>query len=208
MVKFPFIPKEENFFALFTDSAKNIARVAQMLKELVDDFTNVGEKVAKITEAERAEDMVTHEILAQLNRSFITPFDHEDITALAHSLDDITDAIEAVACSMFLYKVEPSQWARELTNTIVQSVVEVEAAISKLQHGAEFKQILEKCVEINRLENVADELFRSAIGELFDHPQDIVSLIKWREIYELMESATDRCEDVSNVLEGIVLKNG
>ncbi len=207
-MRFPFIPREEKFFDLFADCAANTVKAARMLKELVDNCTNVKEKFDKITEVEHAGDAVAHQIFELLHRTFVTPFDREDMAVLAHSLDDITDVIEAVASAMYLYKVaQPSRWARELADTIVQSAVEVEAAVSRLKRRAEFKQILEKCVEINRLENMADELFRSAIAELFENPKDTVHLIKWREIYELMESATDRCEDVSNALEGIVLKH-
>ena len=114
----------------------------------------------------------------------------------------------AAACTMFLYKVNrPGQSAKELSDIIVQAAAEVERAIPQLRHKAKLKQILERCVEINRLENMADRVFRSAMAELFTNTTDIAEIIKWREIYEHMESATDRCEDVANVLEGVVLKH-
>ena len=208
MFRFSFMPREEKFFGLFEGSARNMVKAAQRLKELVYTWENVGERVNEITELEHEGDVITHQIFAQLHRTFVTPFDREDIALLAHSLDDVTDFIQAAADAMFLYKVDrPGQSARELCDAIVQSASEVERAVPNLRHRAELKQILERCVEINRLENVADDVFRSAMGELFDNSTDMANVIKWREIYEHMESATDRCEDVANVLEGVALKH-
>jgi predicted phosphate transport protein (TIGR00153 family) len=185
-----------------------MVKAAQELKSVVDTWEDVGEKVGEITELEHEGDTITHQIMAQLNRTFVTPFDREDIALLAHTLDDVTDFIQAAADTMFIYKVDhPSQRARELADIIVQATTEVEKAMPHLRHRAELKQVFERCVEINRLENMADKVFRSAMGELFDNATDIADVIKWREIYEYMESATDRCEDVANVLEGVALKH-
>ena len=146
--------------------------------------------------------------MAQLHRTFITPFDREDIALLAHTLDDVTDFIHAACDAMLLYKVDhPSQRAKELADIIVQAAAEVERAMPRLRHGKELKQILGYCVEINRLENMADRVFRSAMVELFDNTTDMAQVIKWREIYEYMEEATDMCEDVADVLEGVALKH-
>ncbi len=208
MFRFPFIPREEKFFGLFEGSAQNMVKAAQILKEMVYTWENVGERVSAITELEHEGDTITHQIMDQLNRTFVTPFDREDIALLAHTLDDVTDFIQAAADAMFIYKVDrPGQSARELADAIVQSASEVEKALPQLRRRAEFKQILERCVEINRLENVADEVYRSAMSELFDNSTDIASVIKWLEIYDHMESATDRCEDVANVLEGVAIKH-
>ncbi len=208
MFKFPFIPREEKFFDLFEESARNMVKTAQRLKEMVDTWEDIGERVGEITELEHHGDHVTHQIMAQLHRTFVTPFDREDIALLAHTLDDVTDFIHAAADAMLLYKVDSSnQKAKELADIIVQAAAEVERAISQLRHKAKLKQILERCVEINRLENMADRVFRSAMAELFSDSPDMASVIKWREIYEHMESATDRCEDVANVLEGVALKH-
>ena len=208
MFRFPFIPKEENFFGLFEDSAKNVVKAANDLKCMVDTWEDVEERVDKISELEHQGDTITHQIIAQLNRTFVTPFDREDIARLAQSLDDIIDFIQAAADAMLVYKVgHPRQRARELADIIVQAAVEVERAMPHLRRRAELKQIFERCVEINRLENMADRIFRSAMAELFDDSTDIAYVIKWREIYEHMESATDRCEDVANVLEGVALKH-
>ncbi len=208
MFRLPFIPREEKFFDLFEASAQNMVKTAQKLKQLVDTWENVGEGVSEITELEHEGDRITHQIMEQLHRTFVTPFDREDIALLSHTLDDVTDFIHAAADAMFIYKVDrPSQRAKELSDIIVQSAAEVERAMPQLRHRAQLKQILERCVEINRLENEADRVFRSAMAELFTDTTDIAEIIKWREIYEHMESATDRCEDVANVLEGVALKH-
>jgi len=165
--------------------------------------------IGEITELEHEGDRITHQIMKELNRTFVTPFDREDIASLAHSLDDVTDFIHAAADAMLIYKIDqPTQRAKELAETIVQAAVEIERAVPQLRHRAQLKQIFERCVEINRLENVADKVFRAAMAELFDDSKDFAHVIKWREIYEHMESATDRCEDVANVLEGVAIKHG
>ena len=209
MFKFPFIPREEKFFDLFEQGTQNMVKAARKLKELVDAWENVEGKVGEITRLEHEGDTITHQIMAQLHRTFVTPFDREDIALLAHVLDDVTDFIHAAADAMLLYKVDsPSQRARELADIIVQAAAEVERAMPQLRHHAELKQILPRCVEINRLENMADRVFCSAMAELFDDSTDFAYVIKWRQIYEHMEEATDRCEDVANVLEGVALKHG
>jgi hypothetical protein len=167
---------------------------------MLDVWEVVEGRVAEITELEHQGDTITHQIMAQLHRTFVTPFDREDIALLAHTMDDVTDFIHAAADAMLIYKIDqPNQRAKQ--------VAEVEKAVAGLRHRAKLKQILELCVEINRLENMADRIFRSAMAELFDDTVDITQVIKWREIYEHMESATDRCEDVANVLEGVALKH-
>ena len=207
MFKFPFIPREEKFFDLFEQGAQNTVKAAKVLKELVDTWEDVKGRVGEIAQMEDEGDTITHQIMAQLNRTFVTPFDREDIALLAHSLDDVMDFIDAAADAMLIYKIDyPTSRAKELANIIVQAAAEVERAIPQLRHRAELDKILTRCVEINRLENVADEVFRLAMAELFDDTTDMAKVIKWREIYEHMESATDRCEDVSNVLEGVALK--
>ncbi len=208
MVKFLFIPREEKFFELFEESARNMVKASQVLKEMIDTWEFVGERVAEIRELEHVGDTITHQIMAQLNRTFVTPFDREDIALLAHTLDDVTDFIDAAADAMLIYKVErPTRRAKELADIIVQAATEIERVMPRLRRRSELKQIPEYCVEINRLENMADRVFRSAMAELFDNTTDIAQIIKWREIYEHMESATDRCEDVANVLEGVALKH-
>lgn len=209
MFKFPFIPREEKFFELFEESAHNAVKTAQKLKKLVDTWHDVEIMAGEITELEHEGDRITHQIMKELNRTFVTPFDREDIASLAHSLDDVTDFIHAAADAMLIYKIDqPTQRAKELTETIVQAASEIEKAVPQLRHRTQLKQVMERCVEINRLENVADKVFRAAMAELFNDSKDFAHVIKWREIYEHMESATDRCEDVANVLEGVAIKHG
>jgi len=208
MVKFTFMPREDKFFELFEESARNMVKASQALKDMIETWEFIDGRVAEITELEHAGDTITHQIMAQLNRTFVTPFDREDIALLAHTLDDVTDFIHHAADAMLIYKIDsPSQRAKELADVIVQQTMEVERAMPLLRSRSGLKKILSCCVEINRLENMADIVFRTAMAELFDITTDITQIIKWREIYEHMESATDRCEDVANVLEGVALKH-
>ena len=209
MFKFNLMPRDDKFFDLFEVSAKNMVRAAESLKDMIYSWECFDEKLEEMTKIEHQGDTITHEIMFQLNRSFITPFDREDIGLLAHSLDDVTDLIQSAADTMVLYKVKtPGKRARELADIIVQITTEVENAMPSLRrHTANLEKILNSCVEINRLENVADTIYRTALTELFDDDSDIAYIIKWREIYEHMESATDMCEDVANVLESVALKH-
>ncbi|MBM2825138.1 MAG: phosphate transport regulator [Dehalococcoidales bacterium] len=208
MFKLPFMPLDEKFFDLFEGSARNMVQAAQRLNELVNKWDNVEAMVNEITELEHTGDTFTHQIMERLHRTFVTPFDREDISLLAHSLDDVTDFIHAAADAMIIYKVKaPGKRAKELSAIIVQAAEELEKAMPQLRNRNELMRVLGRCVEINRLENVADEIYRSALGELFDNPTEIADVIKWREIYDHMESATDRCEDVADVLEGVALKH-
>jgi len=207
MAKFSLLPREGRFFVLFDESAKNAAAVGQKLKEMLDNWGNLEKDVEAITELEHKGDTVTHEIVALVHRTFVTPFDREDIALLAHSLDDVVDFMESAADAMLIYKIEaPTQRAKELAEIIVQTTREVEKAIAELRQKIDLKHILHHCVEINRLENMADKVYRAALAELFNDSSDIPYILKWREIYEHLETATDRCEDVANVLEGVALK--
>ncbi len=208
MVKLHLMPQEHKFFDLFEESAKNTSKAAKSLKDMLDTWQFIDSHVAEITEMEHAGDTITHQVISMLHRTFVTPFDREDIALLAHTMDDIIDFIHASADAMFIYKIaSPTQRAKELADVIVQGAAEMEKAVAGLRKKSEFKNMLEHCVEMNRLENVADRIYRAAIGELFENNSDIATVIKWREIYEHLESATDRCEDVANVLEGVALKH-
>ena len=208
MPRFPFMPREQKFFDLFEESAQNIIKAAKLLKEMLDTWQFIDSRVAEITELEHDGDSLTHQIISLLHRTFVTPFDREDIAMLAHTMDDVLDFIHSAADAMFIYKIrKPTSRAKELAGIIVLAAEEMQKASASLRHKGEFKQMLEKCVEINRLENAADRVYRAAIGELFDKDKDMTEIIKWREIYEHMETATDRCEDVADVIEGVALKN-
>ncbi len=207
MAKFSFIPREEKFYQLFEQMAETMVLVAQEFKKLVDNWENVEIMVNRITEIEHEADSTTHQIMYQLNRTFVTPFDREDIALLAHSMDDVIDLIQAAADTMLLYKVKvPGQRAKELAENIFQITSEVQKAVPQLKQRGDVPKMLKLCVEINRLENAADKIFRAALTELFEDTTDIVDIIKWREIYHQMEAATDKCEDVADILEGVTLK--
>jgi len=207
LVRFSIIPREPKFFDLFEKSVANVAAAAKELANLFEDYMNVPQKVARIVELEHRGDFITHQIIEQLHRSFLTPLDREDITLLAGRLDDVMDFIEDAANAMLIYKIEkPTIRAREQAAILVAMAEELVKAIPCLRNRSKNKQILEYCIEINRLENEADAVMRFALVELFDGmaPYDV---IKWREIYQHLENAADRGEDVANVLEGVVLKN-
>jgi len=207
LFKLSLIPRERKFFALFEQGTQNAVKIAQQLKDLVYIWENVKERVGVINDLEHQGDAITHQIFEQLHRTIITPFDREDIALLAHSLDDVIDFIHAAADAMLLYKVErPTHRAKEMVDIVVEAVGEVERAVSEIHDRIGRKQLLNRCVEINRLENMGDSVFRSAMAELFDDSADFAGLIKWREIYKHMESVIDRCEDIANILEGVAIK--
>ena len=208
-MRFSLIPREQRFYELFEKHAENLVLAAQELQSLVNHWQGVEGKVARIREYEHVCDAITHQIMEQLHRTFVTPIDREDIAAIAERLDDIMDFMDQAAITMLVYKIQgPTTRSQELADVIVRSTKEVQIAISLLKKPNELRAILKHTIEINRLENEADVVLRSALAELFDESrEDVLEIIKWREIYEQMETATDRCEDVANVLEGIVIKN-
>jgi predicted phosphate transport protein (TIGR00153 family) len=202
------MPKAPKFYDFFEKDVANLVTAAKELMDFFADYNDVETKVLRFVELEHEGDTITHQIIGQLHRTFVTPLDREDIALLANSLDDVMDFIEAAARTALLYRIaQPTGRARELAAIIVKMITELDRAIPLLRHRNKFKQILEHCVEVNRLENEADNVHHAALGELFDNGSDIAGIIKWREIYELLESAADRGEDVANVLEGIVMKN-
>ncbi len=206
-MRFPFVPRGGKFFDLFEESTQNLVQAAELLAKLMEEWEGVEEKVGQLTELEHKGDNITHQVMAQLHRTFVTPLDREDIATLVHCLDDVMDFIQAAADAMFIYRIDhPTLRARELARIIIETTTELGKAISDLRHHHQLKRILGRCEEVNRLENEADRVMRLALAELFQDTTDIAQIIKWREIYEHLESATDRCEDVANVLEGVVLK--
>ena len=207
-MRLSFIPQEEKFFELFVEMGHNLVKIADALQDLLESWTDVETKVNKITDLEHAGDSITHQIIALLHKSFVTPFDREDIALLAHTLDDVADFIHAAADAMYIYRIErPTQRAKELAVIIREAALEIDKALPYLRKRKELSKVMTCCVDINRLENDADRVTRAALGELFVDQKDTAYIIKWREIYEHMESATDRAEDVANVLEGVALKN-
>jgi predicted phosphate transport protein (TIGR00153 family) len=203
---FGLIPKDEKFFELFKEMAHNIIIGAELLKQMLDDFEDPVGSQRRIKEQEHKCDNLTHEIIKKLNKSFVTPFDREDIYALASKMDDIMDLIDASASRFVMYNVEkPTSEAQQLAFIILKSCQTLAKAVSIL--GGKLEPLYEYCVEVNALENEADRVCREAISRLFDEEKDPIQLIKWKEIYETLEKATDRCEDVANVLESVVVKN-
>jgi predicted phosphate transport protein (TIGR00153 family) len=205
--RFSLFPREEKFFVLFEQSAQNVVKIAQQLRDLVNTWENVKERVKMITSLEHDGDAITHQIIAQLHRTFVTPLDREDIALLAETLDDVTDLIHSSADAMLLYKVDyPTDKVKELVDILVRASAEVERGVAQIHARIDRDKLLKSSMEINRLENIGDSLYRSALAELFVNSPDFTYLIKWREIYEDIESAIDKCEDIANVLEGIALK--
>lgn len=204
---FGLIPKEEKFFQLFKDMTTNIIEGAKLLKDMLDNFENPGKSQIRIKDLEHKGDSITHEIIQKLNKTFVTPLDREDIYSLAAKLDDIMDLIDASSQRLIMYNVESiTPEAKSLGFIILQSCVAVDKAVAMLGRQSN-EHIFEACVEINALENEADRVSREAIGRLFDEEKDPIQLIKWKEIYETLERATDKCEDAANILESVVVKN-
>ena len=202
---FRLIPREERFYDDFAALAEQIRLGAGLLDAMLAPEQPVWDKADEIKEIEHKCDFITHEIFQRLNRTFVTPLDREDIHALARSLDDVMDAIDASAGIVRLYHIDHVRYgARELTTTIVDSAEQVLSAMRALEGR---KGVAECAVEINRLENEADRLHAQAVQALFKDEQDAIAIIKWKEIFDYLEQATDRCEDVANVIEGVVLKH-
>lgn len=202
---FRLLPTEPKFFALFEAQAAKVLEGSRMLQEMARNFDHVEEKARRIKELETAGDHITHDLIDNLNRTFITPFDREDIHALASALDDVLDNIEGVSSRFALFKVEritPETMA--LIDIIEKACQMIYEAVKNLR---DFKRIHEYCVEINKLENDADLISRNMTARLFEDAADFRELIKWKELYGRLEATTDDCEDVANILEGIVVKN-
>jgi predicted phosphate transport protein (TIGR00153 family) len=211
MPKFSFIPKQTKFYDLFEKSTANLVVAAGKLVDLLENYEDIEQKVRRFNELEHQGDLLTHEIVQSLHRTFVTPIDREDIAHLANSLDDVMDLIEAAARSCWLYHIEqPTEKAKKLARIILMITHKLNEVMPHIHQREKFKYILEQCVEINSLENEADDIHHAALAELFDNSDDVSNVfevIKWRDIYNQMESATDRAEDVANVLEAIVLKH-
>ncbi len=203
---FGLIPKEEKFFVLFKDMTVTIIEGAVLLKDMMDNFENPSMSQKKIKDVEHKCDQLTHDIIKMLNKSFVTPFDREDIYALSAALDDIMDLIDASAQRFVMYNVDkPTPEAKELAFIILKSCQTIDKAVGIL--GGKLEPIAEYCMEVNAMENEADRVCREAISRLFDEEKDAIKLIKWKEIYETLERATDKCEDAANILESVVVKN-
>jgi predicted phosphate transport protein (TIGR00153 family) len=205
-VAFRLIPKEERFYDDFETLASEICKGARLLQTMLDPERPIWDKAEEIKEVEHKCDFLTHEIIRRLHRTFVTPLDREDIYELAKTLDDVMDAIDAAASMINLYRIQNVRpRARELARTIVESTDQIVHGIRALDKR---DGVAVAAVEINRLENEADRIHQEAVRTLFEDVQDPIVIMKWKEILDILEQATDRCEDVANVLEGVVVKHG
>ena len=197
------------FYDLFEQETSNLVVAAEALVDFFDNYENVEAKARQLKDFEHKGDAITHEIIQRLHRTFVTPIDREDITLLAHSLDDVMDFMEAAGRTAFLYRIaQPTERARQLARIVARLTHKLNQVMPCLRHHDQFPRIIKQCVEINTLENEADDVKHAALAELFELCHlNACEVIKWREIYSHLETATDRGEDVADVLEGIVLKH-
>ena len=203
---FRLIPREEKFYKDFQALADELKKGAALLEAMLAPERPVWDKADEIKEVEHKCDFLTHEVIQRLNRTFVTPIDREDIHALARSLDDVMDAIDASATLVRLYRLDSVRFgARELAHIISVSTHQLRLALDALENHS---GIITHAVEINRLENEADRTHQQAVSRLFDDERDPLLVMKWKETLDFLEDATDRCEDVANVLEGVVVKHG
>jgi predicted phosphate transport protein (TIGR00153 family) len=199
------IPRETKFFDLFAEVASNVTDGARLLTTILENFDNIEVRVNELHEIEHKGDDLTHSIMTKLNQTFITPFDREDIHRLSSALDDVLDFVNAAGQRLLLYKIRSAPAAAvELAKLIVRQSEELNKAVTKLEKT---QGVMDHCVEVNRLEDEADRVCRAAIGKLFEHEKDAIQLIKMKELYEVLELATDKAEDAANVLEAVVLKS-
>jgi hypothetical protein len=212
MALFDFLKKEDgNFFQWFEDAANNSHQAALELRDLCYNFDGPDQTAASVSrlhEFEHRGDEIGHRIYEQLNKSFVTPLDREDIIALYSAMDDVTDYVHSAGDLMAIYKVTAiTPVAQQLSECIVGCTEEVAKAVHHLRKRSEMSQILPSVIQINSLENQADTLLRTGLAELFDDPQDVIHVIKWRDIYSEMEQATDKAEDIADVLRGLSIKH-
>ena len=207
-MRFSLIPRSGRFYELFDQSARNLVVASEALTDLLEHFENVETKTAHLKDLEHEGDEITHKIYLQVHQTFVTPFDREDIAALAQRMDDVMDYIEGASTAIHTYGItQPTSAARGLADLIRLQCIQLEKAISVLRHKGRLKSILEQLKEVNRLENEADTLFLNSMAELFHGEMSPVDIIKWRDIYDQLELATDSSEQVAYVLEAIVLKH-
>jgi predicted phosphate transport protein (TIGR00153 family) len=203
---FSLLPREDEYFRLFSQVTEKIQEASTALVEMLhDDYAKFEAHAKRIKDAEHACDEITHKITTKLNKSFITPFDREDIFTLIVALDDVCDYVDAGARAVIMYGItEVSDHSKQLAKVIQSQAMEIHTAVSMLSKPDGLNQHI---VEIHRLENEADDVYFRAIGELFNKTSDPLTVIKWKELYEILENATDRCERVANIIESIILKH-
>ena len=202
------LPREVSFFEFFDQHIALTVSGTKELVELVTDGGNVSLRARRIKEIEHEADVITHRCVEALHKTFITPLDRNDIHRLISKMDDVMDSVDGVAGRLHLYRLtEMTPEIKSLAGILAQSTLEVQHAVNGLRNLRNAGTIREKCIEVNRLENDADAVLREAIADLFLTEKDPIMVIKWKEIYEILEKATDRCEDVANIIEGVVLEH-
>jgi predicted phosphate transport protein (TIGR00153 family) len=202
---FRWIPKEEKFFEMFIEMAKNAHEGAMLLRKMLNADDQDGDLAQSLKGLEHKGDLLTHNLLVKLNKTFIVPIDREDIYALSSSIDDVMDLIEAIARRKVLFKIKNiGEGSLEIAQLLFRATAEIVSAVSQLQHG---QKVMTHCIELNRLEDEADHIYHEALGRLFDTETDPINLMKRKELIETLETAMDKCEDVANVIEGIIVKN-
>jgi uncharacterized protein len=202
---FRLIPRETKFFRMFAEVSQNVTEGARLLQEILQNPADLGARLDKLQAIEHRGDELTHDIITTLNQTFITPFDREDSHRLTSSLDDVLDYVNSAGMRLRLYRIDaPPPVAAELAGLIVLQSEELAQGVSLLEQN---QRVLEHCVEVHRLENEADRVSRNAIADLFDYEKDPIRLIKMKELYEVLETATDKAEDAANVLEAVALKS-
>jgi hypothetical protein len=204
-VRLGLIPREERFFDLFAEDAANVLAAARLFEAMLRTYDAPEERAAEIRTAEHRGDEISHDIGHRLERTFVTPFDREDIHGLISALDDVLDLIEEAADTFVLYRIEaPTAVAVQQAAIVVKQCEQLHDA---LLHLRGFKGLESRWIEVHRLENEGDQLARKAIADLFANGGDPIGIIKWKEIYALLESAIDKCEDVANIIERITIKH-
>jgi len=201
------IPQDKHFFNMLENESQNVLDGSNAFLDLLNKYENIKEKQQKIKDIEHQGDDFVHEIFEELNKSFITPIDHEDISALASAFDDVLDYIDGAAARFILYEIKkPEENMIKLAEVLLKQATELNTAISGLRNIKNPKEIEKRCIEVNRLENVADDIYKSSVADLFKRT-DAIEIMKLKEIYERLEFATDKCEDAANVISDIVVKN-
>jgi len=202
---FSLFPREEDFFVLFRKQAALVREGCSQLLEMVTAFDRLEERAKQLKEVEHRADVVTHEIFERLNRTFITPLEREDIHQLASNLDDVLDAVEAIGSRVVLFQVgKPPAEALRMATILTECAVQIEQAVDNLK---QMNNLISFTMEINRLENEADGISRQVTADLFSGKHDLLDVMRWKEIYGRLEGAADKCEDVANAIESIVVKS-
>lgn len=202
------LPREEKFFDLFDQVAEKVVLAAEGLEQALMDYGHLAETCERVRTLEHEADRLVHEIMDRLNKTFVTPLDREDILSLAHVMDDVLDFAESSIDRMLLYGIKgPVPYSLEMAQVLVRGAQQIRQGVTGLRDFSDLHGILDPCVRINELENQGDLLNRQALRDLFTGNHDAVTIIKWREIYDHLETAIDRCEDVADVLESIAVKN-